>query len=66
MIDEPAEPRTGRGAALGELEREDLDLYGVAELSDRIVRLKNEIARTETKLDSKQSGRSAADALFKF
>jgi uncharacterized small protein (DUF1192 family) len=66
MLEEAAEPRAARGAALETLEREDLDLYGVVELKERIDRLKAEIARTEAKLDKKQSGRSAADALFKF
>lgn len=66
MSEEPAEPRAARGAALNELEREDLDLYGVVELKERIDRLRAEIERVEAKLEKKQSGRSAADALFKF
>lgn len=66
MSEEPAEPRAARGAALSELEREDLDLYGVVELKERVDRLKAEIERVEAKLEKKQSGRSAADALFKF
>ena len=66
MSEEPAEPRAARGAALSELEREDLDFYGVVELQERIDRLKAEIERVEAKLEKKQSGRSAADALFKF
>jgi len=66
MIEEAAEPRGARGASLDALEREDLDVYGVVELKERIDRLRAEISRTEAKLDRKQSGRSAADALFKF
>jgi uncharacterized small protein (DUF1192 family) len=66
LSEEPVEPRAARGAALSELEREDLDLYGVVELTERIDRLKTEIERVEAKLEKKQSGRSAADALFKF
>ena len=66
MSEEPAEARRARGAALGELERDDLDVYGVEELKERIERLRGEIARTQAKLDKKQSGKSAADALFKF
>ena len=66
MSEEPAEPRTARAAALQQLSREDLDLYGVNELAERIETLKAEIARTEAKLQTKRSGRSAADALFKF
>lgn len=65
MADEPDEARTGRGATLSHLEREDLDLYGVEELTDRIDRLNAEIARTEAKRSRKQSGRGAAEALFK-
>ena len=65
-MEDPAEPRTGQDGPLRDLEREDLDLYGVVELSERIERLTGEIARTEAKLKSKQSGRNAADALFKF
>jgi uncharacterized small protein (DUF1192 family) len=66
MSEEPAEPTATRGAALGQLEREDLDLYAVEELKERIERLRAEISRVEAKLEKKQSGRSAADALFKF
>lgn len=66
MAEEPDEPRRNLGAALVELEREDLDFYGVADLSDRIDRLTAEIERTEKKRAAKQSGKSAADALFKF
>ena len=65
MADEPVEPRTARGATLSHLEREDLDLYGIDELSDRIERLKAEIARVEAKRTAKQSGRGAAEALFR-
>ena len=66
MTEDAAEPRAARGAALEQLSREDLDFYGVVELTERIENLKAEIARTEAKLAKKQSGRSAADALFKF
>lgn len=66
MLEEPAEPRAARGASLDTLEREDLDLYGVADLKERVERLRAEIKRVEAKLEKKQSGRSAADALFKF
>ncbi len=66
MSEDAAEPRAARGAALFALEREDLDTYGVVELSERIERLTAEIERTKVKLDKKQSGRSEADALFKF
>jgi len=64
MLDEPAGPRAIRGATLTALEREDLDLYGVEELRERIERLKAEIERAQARLDRKQAGRSAAEALF--
>ncbi len=66
MMDEPAGPRVARGAALVEVEREDLDLFGVSELTERIERLEAEAGRTRRALEKKQSGKSAADALFKF
>lgn len=65
-MDEPVEIRRGRGAALVELSREDLDLFGVEELNERIADLKAEIARCEAARDRKNAGRSAADALFSF
>jgi uncharacterized small protein (DUF1192 family) len=65
MVDEPAEPRRARGQLLVEAAREDLDLYAVAELKERIEALQAEIARTQAQIDRKQSGRAAADALFK-
>jgi uncharacterized small protein (DUF1192 family) len=66
MTDEPAEPRRGRGFALVDLAREDLELYGVEELEDRIQQLQAEILRTRGQLERKKAGREAADALFKF
>ena len=65
MIEEPAEPRRARGQALVEIAREDLDLYAVEELKDRIASLQAEIERTKAQMDRKLSGRAAADALFK-
>jgi uncharacterized small protein (DUF1192 family) len=65
MFEEEAAPRRGRGAALGELAKEDLEVYGVEELQERIDALRAEIARTEARLEKKRSGRSAADSLFK-
>ena len=64
MLDEPAEPRKGRGALLVELAREDLDNYSVDELRERVDALREEIARAEKKMGAKQSDRAAADALF--
>jgi uncharacterized small protein (DUF1192 family) len=65
MLEESAEPRALRGALLVSLAREDLELYGVDELSERIEQLQAEIARTEAQLGRKKAGRAAADALFK-
>ncbi len=64
MIDEPAEARRGRGQTLIDLAREDLDLYGVDELAERIAALEAEIDRARAQLGKKQAGRAAADALF--
>ena len=66
VLEEPVEPRRARGAALVELTREDLELYGVAELEARIENLQSEIGRTKTQLERKIAGRDAADALFSF
>ena len=64
MIDEPAEARRQRGQSLIDLAREDLDLYGVEELGERIAGLEAEIARARAQIAKKQAGRAAADALF--
>jgi len=64
MTDEPVEPRRARGAALLELAREDLDLYAIVDLEERIGILEDEIVRTRAQIDRKRSGRDAADALF--
>jgi uncharacterized small protein (DUF1192 family) len=66
MLEEPVEPRRARGAALVDLAREDLELYGVDELEDRIEHLQAEIGRTKAQLERKKTGREAADALFRF
>ena len=65
MLEEPVEPRRARGAALVEVSREDLELFGVDELESRIERLQDEIVRTRGQLERKKAGRAAADALFK-
>jgi uncharacterized small protein (DUF1192 family) len=56
--------RRARGQAVAELAREDLELYGVEELHERIEALRTEIARMEAMIAKKQSGRAAANALF--
>jgi len=63
-MDEPADVRPGRGQRLSEALREDLELYAVAELEERIDVLRSEIARVQAQIDRKRAGRAAADALF--
>jgi uncharacterized small protein (DUF1192 family) len=63
-MDEPAEVRVGRGQQLTEAVREDLELFGVVELEERIETLRAEIDRVEAQLERKRAGRAAADALF--
>lgn len=63
-MEEPAEVRIGRGQKLIEAVREDLELFGVAELEERIEVLRAEISRAQGQIDRKRAGRSAADALF--
>ncbi len=63
-MEEPAEVRVGRGQRLLEAVREDLDLFGIAELEERLDVLASETARVQAQIDKKRSGRAAADALF--
>jgi uncharacterized small protein (DUF1192 family) len=63
---EDLDPRPTRGATLMAIGREDLDLYAVEELSERIEALEAEIARVRAALEAKKSKKSAADALFNF
>jgi len=65
-MEEAALPRARQGAALAELEREDLDLLAVDELQVRIVRLEAEIGRARRAIEKKQGVRSAAESLFSF
>ena len=60
----PSSERVGRGQRLTEAVREDLELFGVVELEERIETLRAEIARVEAQLERKRAGRAAADALF--
>lgn len=64
MSEEPAEIRRTRGWMVSELAREDLDLFSVEELSERVEALEAEIARVRAHAERKQAGRAAADALF--
>jgi uncharacterized small protein (DUF1192 family) len=63
-MEEPAEVRVGRGQRLAEAMREDLELFGVSELQERVEMLQAEIARTQAQIQRKEAGRAAADALF--
>lgn len=45
--------------------QEDLSTFSISELEERIVALKEEIARCEALMKSKESSMSAADAVFK-
>lgn len=65
MAQEEAEPvRRARGWAIVEATREDLDLFGVSELEERIEALQAEINRTRAQIERKRAGRAAADAFF--
>ena len=64
MFEEPVEPRAFSRGALNETTHEDLEIYGVAELEERIEALQAEITRTKAQLDKKRAGRDAANALF--
>lgn len=63
-MEEPAEVRVMRGQRLLEAVREDLDLFGVSELEERLEILDAESRRVRAQIDKKRSGRAAADALF--
>ena len=66
MTFEDLEPRPQRGAGMAALGREDLDLYSVEELGERIEALEAEIARSRGAIAGKTAKKSAADALFNF
>ncbi len=63
-MDEPAEARVLRGQRLAEAAREDLDLYSVGELEERIAVLQGEVERARAQIEKKRAGLAAADALF--
>jgi len=63
-MEEPADARMLRGQRLLEAVREDLELFGVSELEERLEILASESARVQAQIDRKRSGRAAADALF--
>ena len=61
---EDAAPRKARGQLLSDLGREDLELYAVEELEERIEGLEAEIARVRAAMAKKRNSRAAADSLF--
>lgn len=63
-MDEPVQTRVGRGQRLTEAMHEDLELYAVAELEERIEALEAEVARCRAQIERKRAGRAQADALF--
>ena len=65
MLEDPPPPRRQRGQALIEAAREDLDLFSVEELNERVEQLTAEIERARAQLVSKDAKRAAADAFFK-
>lgn len=63
---EDLEPRPQRGEPLRALSREDLDIYSIEDLDERIAALEAEITRARAAIDAKRSKKNAADALFNF
>lgn len=63
---EDLEPRPQRGEPLRALSREDLDIYSIEDLDERIAALESEITRARAAIDAKRSKKNAADALFNF
>lgn len=64
-MDDVVNTRVVRGHHLAELGREDLDLYGVEELRERVQGLRDEIDRVESQIKRKHSSQAAAESLFK-
>ena len=63
---EDIEPRPQRGEPLRALSREDLDVYSIEDLEERIAALDDEIERSRSAIEAKRSKKNAADALFNF
>ena len=66
MLEEPAEPRISRGAAMKTVLTEDLSGYPADELEARIAALEGEMERTRGALAAQRQGRSAPPAQFSF
>lgn len=60
------EPRPQRGEPLRALSREDLDVYSIEDLEERIAAMDAEIQRARAAIEAKRSKKNAADALFNF
>lgn len=65
-MEEELTARVQRGQALVAVGREDLELYGVEELDERVGLLEAEIDRTKAEIGKRGSKRAAAEALFNF
>ena len=63
---EDIEPRPQRGEPLRALSREDLDVYSIEDLEERIAAMDAEIGRARAAIETKRSKKNAADALFNF
>jgi uncharacterized small protein (DUF1192 family) len=61
VIDEDDRPKKKIAHEIGQ----DLTLLSVGELTERIALLKEEIARLEANMATKQASKSAADLFFK-
>ncbi|MCC6886980.1 MAG: DUF1192 domain-containing protein [Hyphomicrobiales bacterium] len=61
MIDDDDRPKKRIAHEIGQT----LDLLSVAELEERIALLREEIARLEASIRSKQSSRNVADSFFR-
>ncbi|MBN9465335.1 DUF1192 domain-containing protein [Brevundimonas sp.] len=63
---EDIEPRPQRGEPLRALSREDLEVYSIEDLEERIAAMDAEIGRARAAIEGKRSKKNAADALFNF
>ena len=63
---EDIEPRPQRGEPLRALSREDLDVYSIEDLEERIAAMDAEIGRARAAIEAKRTKKNAADALFNF
>jgi len=63
---EDLEPRPRRGEALTAIGREELDVYSIEDLEERILTLDHEIERSRAAIEAKKAKKNAADSLFSF